>query len=258
MSQLLQVRDLTVSYGGVTAEVDHATFDLGAGEVLGILGPNGAGKTSLVSAILGLVRPIGGSIVLEGVDLSNLPTEERVKRGLVLVRERRKVFGSLTVHENLLVSCRGMSRRAASARAAEIYDIFPHLASRPSQLAGTLSGGEQQLLALGRAVALAPRVLLLDEPSLGLSPFHVGVTFDSIRRIGELGVSVVVVEQFVQKTREVADLLSIMARGQLGHPRPESEVADNEIRSAYLPVGVTQTRISQPKSDSNRQKEGQG
>jgi branched-chain amino acid transport system ATP-binding protein len=237
MTGLLNISDLTVSYGGITAEVDHVSFDLARGQVLGILGPNGAGKTSLVGAIMGLVGTVRGAVAVGGVDLSTRPTEVRVGQGLVLVRERKKVFGSLGVHENLLVSCRGLSRRAAYLRTEEIYKTFPHLAARRAQIAGTMSGGEQQLLALGRALALEPRVLLLDEPSLGLSPFHVDMTFEAIRRIAELGVAVVIVEQFVQRTRDVADVLSIMTRGRLTAPRAVLDVSDEEIRTAYLPGG---------------------
>ena len=195
MSALLSVEDLHVSYGKVEA-VSGVRLAMQAGEIVTVIGPNGAGKSTLLAALMGLL-PARGDIRYEGTDCSSLLTEERVRRGLCLVPERRELFTEMTVADNLMLGAyaRWRDRAAVEADLAEVYARFPRLSERRTQLAGTLSGGERQMLALGRALMTKPRLLLLDEPSLGLAPLIVREIFRIVTALRELGVSILLVEQ---------------------------------------------------------------
>lgn len=210
MSVLLSVEDVTVAYGKVRA-VDHVSLAVPGGAIVALLGPNGAGKSSLLRGIAGLV-PRGGRIVFDGEPIHGLPAHAIARRGVCSIPEGRGVFGALTVAENLRLAAGGGDPHAFAGR---VYDAFPALRARARQAAGTLSGGEQQMLALARAVASPSRLLTIDEPSLGLAPTLVAGVYDLIRRLRDDGRTILLVEQYAAHAVPAADLVAVMAQGRI-------------------------------------------
>jgi branched-chain amino acid transport system ATP-binding protein len=235
MTALLAVDDLHVSYGKVEA-VHGVSLRLEAGQIATVIGPNGAGKTTLLAALIGLL-PATGTIRHDGVDLAPLRTEERVRRGISLVPERRELFGEMTVADNLILGAytRWNNHEEVARDLAEVYRRFPQLTDRRRQLAGTLSGGERQMLALGRALMAKPRLLLLDEPSLGLAPLIVREIFRIVMGLRELGVSILLVEQNARAALETADFGYVLETGEIVHSGPASAlIHDPKVIASYL------------------------
>ncbi len=235
MTALLTVEDLHVSYGKVEA-VAGVSLRLDAGQIVTVIGPNGAGKTTLLAALMGLLRA-RGTITHEGVDLRRLTTEERVRRGICLVPERRELFAEMTVADNLILGAysRWSDRKAVEHDLEDVYRRFGQLAERRQQLAGTLSGGERQMLALGRALMAKPRLLLLDEPSLGLAPLIVREIFRIVMSLRELGVSILLVEQNARAALETADFGYVLETGEIVHTGPaRALINDPRVIASYL------------------------
>jgi branched-chain amino acid transport system ATP-binding protein len=235
MTTLLSVKDLHVSYGKVEA-VSGVSLEMQAGQIVTVIGPNGAGKTTLLAALMGLL-PSRGESRYEQHDLRALNTEERVRHGICLVPERRELFTEMTVEDNLVLGAyTRWSDRAAMRR--DLYDVyarFPRLSERCTQLAGTLSGGERQMLALGRALMAKPRLLLLDEPSLGLAPLIVREIFRIVMGLRELGVSILLVEQNARAALETADYGYVLETGTIVLRGPASDLIHNpQIIDSYL------------------------
>ena len=235
MTALLSVTDLHVSYGKVEA-VTGVSLEMQAGHIVTVIGPNGAGKTTLLAALMGLL-PSKGESWYEAQDLRILSTEERVRRGICLVPERRELFTEMTVADNLVLGAytRWRDREAVQRDLQEVYGRFPRLSERHAQLAGTLSGGERQMLALGRALMAKPRLLLLDEPSLGLAPLIVREIFRIVTGLGELGVSILLVEQNARAALETADYGYVLETGSIVHSGPAvSLMHDPRVIASYL------------------------
>jgi branched-chain amino acid transport system ATP-binding protein len=233
VSDLLTVAGLAVAYGAIQA-VRALDLRVGGGEIVALLGANGAGKSSTLNAIVGLV-PARGRIVFQEREILGLPTEAIVRRGLSLVPEGRHVFPSLTVDENLTLGGAVAGRAASRTQRAEMLTLFPILAERERQLAGSLSGGEQQQLAIARALMSRPQLLLLDEPSLGLAPQIVETIFALIERLRAGGLTVLLVEQNVAMALEIADRGYVMAQGRVAMAGPAAELrASAAIERAYL------------------------
>jgi branched-chain amino acid transport system ATP-binding protein len=235
MTALLSVTDLHVSYGKVEA-VTGVSLEMQAGHVATVIGPNGAGKTTLLAALMGLL-PSKGESWYEAQDLRILSTEERVRRGICLVPERRELFTEMTVADNLVLGAytRWRDREAVQGDLQEVYERFPRLSERRGQLAGTLSGGERQMLALGRALMAKPRLLLLDEPSLGLAPLIVREIFRIVTGLRELGVSILLVEQNARAALETADYGYVLETGSIVHSGPAvSLMHDPRVIASYL------------------------
>jgi branched-chain amino acid transport system ATP-binding protein len=235
MSALLAVDDLHVAYGKIEA-VRGVSLRLEAGRIVTVIGPNGAGKTSLLAALMGLI-PSRGQIAYEGIDLAGIDVEGRVERGICLVPERRELFGEMTVADNLILGAYTRWRRRDDVRSDldAVYARFPRLAERRMQLAGTLSGGERQMLALGRALMAKPRLLLLDEPSLGLAPLIVREIFRIVTSLRELGVSILLVEQNARAALETADYGYVLETGELALSGPAAELMhDPRVVATYL------------------------
>ncbi len=234
---LLRVRDLTVRYGELPALHDIAV-DVGAGEIVAVIGPNGAGKTTLLKTIAGVLRPAAGRIQLAGERIDGRPSYRLVRRGLVLVPEGRGIFADQTVHDNLWLGAVTRSRREdAAADLERVLDRFPPLRERVRAQAGALSGGQQQMLAIARGLMARPRLLLLDEPSLGLAPRLVRETFDAIARIRDEGVSVLLVEQLAAAALGIADRGYVLDRGRVVASAAAQDLAtDPAIMTAYLGV----------------------
>lgn len=232
---LLVVESLSVSYGPVQA-VREVNIEVGTGGAVAIVGSNGAGKTSMMRAIAGL-EPSRGRILLDGTDISGLPAHQRTKAGLALVPEGRLLFNSLTVLENLRVSAAAGSRKEADNTLEEVLSLFPKLAQRTSQRAGTLSGGEQQMVALGRALMCRPRLLMLDEPSLGLAPLIVDEFYKTLSRLKATNQAVLLVEQNAARAFKLANRAYVMELGRLVLEGPADELSHNEeVRRAYLGI----------------------
>lgn len=232
---VLEVTDVSAHYGLIRA-LNHVSLHVGPGEVVGILGANGAGKSTLLRCVFGLT-PYTGDICVKGVHLHPARPEERPRLGLGLVPEGRRVFRHLTVEENLLVG--GVTnRRRRKERLEYVLDLFPRLAERRGQVAGTMSGGEQQMVAIGRALMTEVKVLLLDEPSLGLAPTVVEVVFDTLARIRSSAVSLVLVEQNSAAALDISDRCYVLERGRILAEGPAAELRnDPRITEAYLGVG---------------------
>jgi branched-chain amino acid transport system ATP-binding protein len=218
--------------------LDGVTFDVGQGQVVSIVGANGAGKSTLVKVISGMIRPSSGAIVFNGEDITALPAHEIVLRGIVHVPESRRLFGDMTVLENLLL---GSTHAAARARRSESMDrvcaLFPILRERQSQFAGTLSGGEQQMVAIARGLMSCPRLLMLDEPSLGLAPRVVAEIFEVIRRLNEDGLTVLLIEQNVKHSLALADRGIVLENGRIALAGTGEALLSNEhTRRAYLGI----------------------
>jgi branched-chain amino acid transport system ATP-binding protein len=233
---LLDVSDLHAGYG--KAEVlSGLALKVRRGSVATVIGPNGAGKSTLLNSLMGLLRA-RGRIVFDGEPLSGLALEERVMRGMALVPERRELFGSMAVEDNLVLGgYRQMRRGVANWRAAieRVYALFPRLHERRSQLAGTLSGGERQMLAVGRALMADPKLLMLDEPSLGLAPLVVREVFHTIKRLREGGTSILLIEQNARAALEVSDYGYVLETGALALQGPAAQLArDPRVIDTYL------------------------
>ncbi|MDE2343405.1 MAG: ABC transporter ATP-binding protein [Betaproteobacteria bacterium] len=238
MNPLLQLRNLCVHYGGIRA-VEGLDLDIMEGERVTLIGANGAGKSSTLKAIAGLVAPAEGALAYAGQTLQAIPAWQRVGRGLALVPEGRGVFNRLTIEENLLM---GAYHRKDSEKFAQeldhVYSLFTRLHERRHQQAGTLSGGEQQMLAIGRALMSRPRLLMLDEPSMGLAPIMVEKIFSVIRKIAEEGVTLLLVEQNARLALELCDRAYVMESGQVVLVDTASACMENSmVRSAYLGDG---------------------
>jgi branched-chain amino acid transport system ATP-binding protein len=229
---LLQVKNLRASYGNL--EVVHGvSLHVRAGEIVGLLGANGAGKTSLLKSIVGLLPPRQGEILVEGRSTRGQPPWRSISNSTVLVPEGKMIFADLTVRENLLIG--GYHNPDRLMQLDIVLDRFPRLRERIGQLGGTLSGGEQQMLALGRALMARPRLLLLDEPSLGLAPLMVKEVFAEIRKLRNLGVTVLLVEQNVTATLQIADRAYVMETGEILLEGEAAELRHNpEVKRAYL------------------------
>ena len=233
-SPLLQVESLDVRYGETRALVD-VSVTLGAREVVALVGANGAGKSSLLNALLGLVPQAGGAIAVAGKRIETLPTRERIATGLALSPEGRRVFPDLSVEDNLDLGDLGRDPAARRERRETVNRWFPRLRERRQQLAGTLSGGEQQMLAIGRALMAQPRVLMLDEPTLGLAPLIVQEIAAFIRHIRSTGVSVLLAEQNAEMALSVADRAYVLQNGEVVmHGGARELTAHPDVRAAYL------------------------
>jgi branched-chain amino acid transport system ATP-binding protein len=235
MTALLSVTDLHVSYGKVEA-VSGVSLEMQAGHIVTVIGPNGAGKTTLLAALMGLL-PSRGESWYEEKDLRILSTEERVRCGICLVPERRELFTEMTVADNLVLGAytRWRDRETVQGDLQEVYRRFPRLSERRSQLAATLSGGERQMLALGRALMAKPRLLLLDEPSLGLAPLIVREIFHIVMALRELGVSILLVEQNARAALETADYGYVLETGCIVHSGPAASlIHDPRVVTSYL------------------------
>jgi branched-chain amino acid transport system ATP-binding protein len=232
---LLEVKGLQVSYGGIRA-VKGIDLAVAAGELVTLIGANGAGKTTTLKALAGLLKPASGTIHYNGADITARPAHELVRQGLALVPEGRGVFGRLTVDENLAMGA--YSREDAARVAADfdrIYGLLPRLAERRRQLAGTLSGGEQQMLAIGRALMSRPQLLLLDEPSMGLAPLMVHRIFETIRAVAAEGATLLLVEQNAKLALETCHRGYVMESGLITAAGSASGLpADPRVRQAYL------------------------
>jgi branched-chain amino acid transport system ATP-binding protein len=236
---LLDVRDLHAGYG--RAEVlTGLNLQLAAGQVVTVIGPNGAGKSTTLNALMGLL-PARGQIVFDGADLAETTLEDRVMLGLALVPERRELFGTMPVEDNLVLGgYRPMKLRVPRWRDGleRVYELFPRLKERRAQLAGTLSGGERQMLAVGRALMAQPKLLMLDEPSLGLAPLVVREIFQIITRLREQGVSILLVEQNARAALEVADHGYVLETGEIKLQGPAAQLAgDPRVIETYLGAG---------------------
>ena len=232
---MLAVAELQVAYGSVVA-LRGVSVTVEQGEIVAVIGPNGAGKSSLLAAVAGLVRPSGGSIAFEGQPILGQPPERLVARGLSLVPEGRHIFGSLSVAENIQLGATARRDRAAVAADRErVLGLFPILRERWQQRAGQLSGGEQQMLAIGRALMAAPRLLLLDEPSLGLAPLVVAKVYEAIRALRDSGVTILVVEQNVHLALAAADRTYLLNSGTVSLSGRSSELgAAADFEAAYF------------------------
>jgi len=232
---LLAIDEVTVAYGKVEA-VRGVSLAIEPGQIVTVIGPNGAGKTSLLSAAIGLL-PWRGRMSFDGVDLSRLDVESRIERGFCLVPETRELFGDLSVADNLLLGGYPRRRDAAGVKQSldDVYRRFPRLDERRAQKASTLSGGERQMLALGRALMAKPRLLMLDEPSLGLAPLIVREVFRIIASLRELGVSILLVEQNARAALETADFGYVLETGEIVHASAAADlIHDPRVTASYL------------------------
>ncbi|MBI1174453.1 MAG: ATP-binding cassette domain-containing protein [Sideroxydans sp.] len=235
MSQLLEVRGLKVAYGGIKA-VKGIDFDIAAGELVALIGSNGAGKTTTLKALAGLLHPTAGRLHYDGKSLHSVAAHQRVYRGMALVPEGRGIFARLSVEENLQMGayCRN-DKAEIDQDMQRIYQLFPRLAERRMQLAGTLSGGEQQMVAMGRAMMSRPKLLMLDEPSMGLAPMMVEKIFETIRDISAQGVAILLVEQNARLALEVAQRGYVLEGGVVGLSDSAANLlGSDDVRRAYL------------------------
>jgi branched-chain amino acid transport system ATP-binding protein len=233
---MLAVADLRVNYGRVPA-LHGISLNVNEGEAVALVGPNGAGKTTTLSAIFGLVRPEGGTIVFEGGSLLGLTPESIVRKGLALVPEGRHIFGTLTVAENLKLGATARKQRQLGGEIEQTLERFPALAHYYGSSAGTLSGGEQQQLAIARALLSRPRLLLLDEPSLGLAPLVIDTVFDALHELRQEGVTILLVEQNATRAVEFADRAYILRSGLMAHSGTTEEMrALEDFETLYLGV----------------------
>jgi branched-chain amino acid transport system ATP-binding protein len=236
-ARMLKLDGVSASYGSVPAISDIA-IEIGAGEAVGLLGANGAGKSTTLRAISGQVKPSKGRLTFDGIDLTSLPPYRIPELGIAHVPEGRQVFPEMTVQENLEIGAYVPKARADRAQTMQlVYEIFPRLADRRRQLAGTMSGGEQQMLAVGRGLMLKPRLLMLDEPSLGLAPVMTDVTFDKIGEIHKLGTAILLVEQNVSRALSLVTRAYVLESGKVIMHGSSEELANNkQVQAAYLGI----------------------
>ena len=232
---MLKVTDLQVYYGVIQA-LKGISFEVNEGEVIALIGANGAGKTTILHTITGLIESKGGSVEFEGKDITKMPGHKIVTLGMAHVPEGRRVFADLTVYENLKMGAYTRKDKNEIAQSLEqVYEHFPRLKERKNQLAGTLSGGEQQMLAMGRALMSKPKIILMDEPSMGLSPIFVNEIFDIIREVSEAGTTVLLVEQNAKKALSIADRAYVLETGKIVlEGNAEELMNDESVKKAYL------------------------
>ena len=233
--RLLEVKDLEVYYGMINA-LKGISFHVDRGEIVSLIGANGAGKTTTLHTITGLIRPRGGSVIYKGTDLTKVPAHKIVSMGMVHVPEGRRIFQGLTVQENLMMGAYSQKDKAKIAKNLElVFEQFPRLKERSRQLAGTLSGGEQQMLAMGRALLADPELIVLDEPSMGLSPLLVSEVFEIVKSFREAGKTVLLVEQNAKKAMSISDRVYVLETGAITTSGAASELINDEsIKKAYL------------------------
>jgi len=230
---ILSVKDLQVNYGGIEA-VKGISFDVPAGEIVTLIGANGAGKSTTLKSVVGLVKPKSGSIQFNGEELIGKETTSIVSKGITLVPEGRRVFSDLTVLENIKIGAY-LRKDDIKDDIAWVYDLFPRLKEREWQLAGTLSGGEQQMLAVARALMSRPKVIMMDEPSLGLAPLIVKGIFDIIKEINKQGVTVLLIEQNANMALKIADYAYVLETGKITISGSGADLLSNdEVKKAYL------------------------
>ncbi|MBQ9761028.1 MAG: ABC transporter ATP-binding protein [Clostridia bacterium] len=232
---LLQVENLEVSYGLIQA-IKGVSFEVNQGEIVALIGANGAGKTTIMHSVCNLIPKAGGTVTFDGKDITNTTAHKLVYAGISQVPEGRRIFQELTVAENLKMGAyTRKSREEIEATLENVYSRFPILKQRAKQIAGTLSGGEQQMLAMSRALMSHPKLLLLDEPSMGLSPLYVNTIFDMIKQINEEGTTVLLVEQNAKKALSIADRAYVLEIGKMTKTGTGAELlADDSIKKAYL------------------------
>ena len=231
---LLEVRDIQVYYGAIHA-IKGVSFEVNEGEIVTLIGANGAGKTTTLDTIAGLLRSRGGDIVFHGESIAHKAPHLIVKDGLALVPEGRRVFTQMTVEENLEMGAFTRAKATVEPGLEKVYELFPRLKERRRQVAGTLSGGEQQMLAMGRALMSAPKLMMLDEPSMGLAPILVEQVFEIIRSLHKAGTTILLVEQNAQMALSIADRAYVLENGKVSLSGTGKELAQSEqVQKAYL------------------------
>ena len=232
---MLEVKDLEVYYGMIQA-IKGVSFHVDQGEVIALIGANGAGKTTILHTVTGLLSPKKGSVVFEGQEVTKIPAHKIVSLGMAHVPEGRRVFAELSVYENLKMGAYTRKDKSEiEENLQKIYQRFPRLKERKNQMAGTLSGGEQQMLAMGRALMSQPKIILMDEPSMGLSPILVNEIFDIIQEVSKSGTTVLLVEQNAKKALSIADRAYVLETGRIAlEGRAEDLLRDDSIKKAYL------------------------
>lgn len=232
---MLEVKDLEVYYGVIQA-IKGVSFEVNKGEIIALIGANGAGKTTILHTITGLLAPKSGSVLFEGKDITKIPGHKIVSMGMAHVPEGRRVFANLTVLQNLkLGAYTRKDKREIEDTLQMVYRRFPRLEERKNQVAGTLSGGEQQMLAMGRALMSHPQIILMDEPSMGLSPIFVNEIFDIIKEVSESGTTVLLVEQNAKKALSIADRAYVLETGNIALEGKASDLLNNDsVKKAYL------------------------
>ena len=233
---LLEVQNLEVSYGVIRA-IKGISFEVNEGEIVTLIGANGAGKTTTMQSTVGLIPKKGGKVIFDGNDITKIPCHKVVHLGMTQVPEGRRIFGELTVYENLLMGAYSVKNKKADFKAdiERVYARFPRLAERKNQVAGTLSGGEQQMLAMGRALMSRPKLLMLDEPSMGLSPLLVDQVFEIIKEINKDGTTILLVEQNAGKSLAISDRAYVLENGEIVLSGTGKELSESEmVKKAYL------------------------
>lgn len=232
---MLEVKDLHVHYGVIEA-IKGISFKVNAGEVIALIGANGAGKTTTLHTVTGLIKPTSGTILFEGQDISKIPAHKIVSLGMAHVPEGRRVFAQLSVYDNLIMGAYTRKDKEEIENTLQVvYDRFPRLEERKNQMAGTLSGGEQQMLAMGRALMSHPSIILMDEPSMGLSPIFVNEIFDIIKEVSKAGTTVLLVEQNAKKALSIADRAYVLETGNISlEGNADVLLNDNAVKKAYL------------------------
>ena len=232
---LLEIKDLEVNYGVIKA-IKGVSFDVNEGEIIALIGANGAGKTTILHTITGLIQAKKGSIVFDGKELTKTPPHKIVSMGMAHVPEGRRIFQQLSVLENLKLGAYTRKDKSEIASTLKmVYERFPRLEERKNQVAGTLSGGEQQMLAMGRALMSKPKIILMDEPSMGLSPIFVNEIFDIIKEVSESGTTVLLVEQNAKKALSIADRAYVLETGSITlEGKADDLLHDESVQKAYL------------------------
>jgi branched-chain amino acid transport system ATP-binding protein len=232
---LLEVKNLEVNYGVIRA-IKNISFEVNEGEIVTLIGANGAGKTTTMQSTIGLIPKKSGKVIFNGEDITRVPCHKIVHLGMTQVPEGRRVFGELTVYENLLMGAYSVNDKNKFKQEIEkVYKLFPRLAERKNQVAGTLSGGEQQMLAMGRAIISSPKLLMLDEPSMGLSPLLVDQVFEIIKEINKNGTTILLVEQNAGKSLAISDRAYVLENGEIVLTGTGKELSESEmVRKAYL------------------------
>ena len=232
---MLEIKDLEVYYGVIQA-IKGISFEVNQGEVIALIGANGAGKTTTLHTITGLLSPKKGSVIYEGTDITKIPAHKIVSLGMAHVPEGRRVFADLSVYENLKMGAyTRKDKNEVEETLEKVYERFPRLKERKNQMAGTLSGGEQQMLAMGRALMSKPKIILMDEPSMGLSPILVNEIFDIIQEVSKSGTTVLLVEQNAKKALSIADRAYVLETGKIVlDGKAEDLLNDDSIKKAYL------------------------